>query len=29
VQPFIAIHIHKDSRQSLENLKARVYNVET
>ena len=29
VQPFIAIHIHKDSWQNLENLKVRVYNVET
>jgi hypothetical protein len=27
VQPFIAIHIHKDSWQNLENLKVRVYNV--
>ena len=29
VQPFIAIPIYEDYEQSLENLKVRVYNVET
>jgi hypothetical protein len=29
VQPFIAIPIYEDYDQSLENLKGRVYNVET